>query len=108
MEVVDSSDESDSDSDEKGDVSAVLCRILPVQAVISWVLVSRTECCKPTVHHSMWIGCPVNYFFSYGAKACNRHLRSSVSHILALKLTRGHQVFDNTFLPWLEYSKCKI
>lgn len=74
MEVVESSDESDSDSDEKGDVSAIFCRILQILSVIPWLLVGKIACCQHTVHNSLWIVCPANSFFGYGAKTCNRHL----------------------------------
>lgn len=33
MEVVESSDESDSDSDEKGDISAIFCRIFGTNTI---------------------------------------------------------------------------
>lgn len=59
MEVVESSDESDSDSDEKGDVSAIFCSILQVLSVIPCVLVGKIACCQPTVHNSLWIVCLV-------------------------------------------------
>jgi len=62
MEVVESSDESDSDSDEKGDFSATFCKILQMLSVIPWVLVGMTACCQSTVHNSLWIVCPVNSF----------------------------------------------
>lgn len=59
MEVVESSDESDSDSDEKGDVSAIFCSILQVLSVLPWVLVGKIACCQATVHNSLWIVCLV-------------------------------------------------
>lgn len=49
MEVVESSDESDSDSDEKGDVSAIFCRVLQIMSVKPQVLVGKKVCCQPTV-----------------------------------------------------------
>lgn len=49
MEVVESSDESDSDSDEKGDVSAIFCRVLQIMSVKPQVLVGMKVCCQPTV-----------------------------------------------------------
>lgn len=49
MEVVESSDESDSDSDEKGDLSAIFCRVLQIMSVKPQVLVGKKVCCQPSV-----------------------------------------------------------
>lgn len=74
MEVVESSDESDSDSDEKGDVTAIFYRILHILSVIPWVVVGKIACCQSSVHNCLWIVCPVNSFFGYAAKTCNIYL----------------------------------
>lgn len=43
MEVVESSDESDSDSDEKGDVNAIFCRILQ-NTICHFLGFGRNDC----------------------------------------------------------------
>lgn len=53
MEVVESSDESDSDSDEKGDVSAIFCRVLQIISVKPQILVGNKICCQLSVCNSL-------------------------------------------------------
>lgn len=52
MEVVESSDESDSDSDEKGDVSAIFCRVLQI-SVKPQILAGNKVCCQLSVCNSL-------------------------------------------------------
>lgn len=53
MEVVESSDESDSDSDEKGDVNAISCRVLQIISLKPRVLVGKKVCCQPSACNSL-------------------------------------------------------
>lgn len=53
MEVVESSDESDSDSDEKGDVSPIFCGVLQIISVKPQVLIGKKVCYQLSVCNSL-------------------------------------------------------